>query len=134
MSNAQIIYHLASESEEQQALIKWWRSQYPNLSMLLFHIPNGGLRNIKTAARLKSEGVVAGVADLFLAIPASGYHGHFIEMKNRRGKQSEAQKKFGNEVQKQGYLYSICYSWKEAADLISSYLKEYHASDNASTL
>lgn len=43
--------------------------------------PNGGLRNKITAATMKAEGVLAGVWDVFVAIPAHGYHGMFIEFK-----------------------------------------------------
>jgi len=43
-----------------------------------FAIPNGGLRNIKVAAKLKQEGVKAGVADLFVALSNGKYHGLFM--------------------------------------------------------
>ena len=51
--------YVASEEEEQAALFEWaaWKLQrWPELG-LLFHIPNGGLRNKVTAAKLKSVGV-----------------------------------------------------------------------------
>lgn len=114
-----------SESEEQKTLIKWWAIQYPHLNLLLFHIPNGGLRNLKTAVRLKSEGVKAGVADLFLAIPNRDYHGMFIEMKRQQGNsQTELQKNFQIAVEKQGYKYLLARGWKEAKTGIENYLKE----------
>lgn len=112
-----------TESQEQQALINWWRLQYPQYEMLLFHIPNGGWRNFKTAARLKREGVVAGVADLFLAIPSKNRHGLFIEMKRAvGGKQSQAQKEFEKAVKAQGYGYILCHGWIDAASFIKLYL------------
>lgn len=115
----------SSESIEQQALISWWQIQYPHLHLLLFHIPNGGLRNIKTAARLKKEGVKAGVADLFLAIPASGLHGLFIEMKRKDGgKQTELQKSFEEAIKKQCYGYTVCHGWEAAANVIKTYLNQ----------
>lgn len=135
MSNAQIIYPVASESDEQIALIKWWRMQYPQFVNLLFHIPNGGKRNIPTAIRFKKEGVVAGVADLFLAIPVDQWHGHFIELKRRKGGQlSEAQKRFGYEVRQQGYLYSVCHGWHEAMHIITLYMRNYGTSNKTSCL
>ena len=60
------------EHQLQVECVKWFRFQYPKLANLLFAIPNGGLRNIKVATKLKAEGVLAGVPDLFLAIPAQG--------------------------------------------------------------
>lgn len=48
--------------------------------MLIFAIPNGDHRAITTAKRLKAEGVVAGVPDLF--IPQWDL---WIEMKRREG-------------------------------------------------
>lgn len=113
-----------TESQEQQALIKWWRLQYPQYEMLLFHIPNGGWRNFKTAARLKKEGVVAGVADLFLAIPSGKRHGLFIEMKRKDGgRQSATQKKFEDAVHRQGFGYIVCHGWEDAASFIKLYLE-----------
>ena len=40
---------------------------------VMYHIPNGGRRNKITGARLKAEGVVAGVPDVFLASPRQGF-------------------------------------------------------------
>ena len=57
-----------TESQEQKSLFKWWRvysRHAPHLVM--YHIPNGGRRDAITGARLKAEGVVAGVPDIFLA-------------------------------------------------------------------
>ena len=53
---------MISESQEQINLFQWANLQsckIPELK-LLFHIPNGGKRNIVTARRLKAEGVKAG--------------------------------------------------------------------------
>ena len=112
-----------TESEEQKALIKWWAFQYPQFDHLLFHIPNGGLRNLKTAVRLKAEGVKPGVADLFLAIPSGGFHGLFIEMKRQHGNcQTETQKQFQEAVQRQGYFYLLARGWIAAKDGIERYL------------
>lgn len=112
-----------SESDEQKALIRWWKLQFPQWDILLFHIPNGGLRNLKTAVRLKSEGVKPGVADLFLAIPSGGYHGMFLEMKRQFGnKPTELQKQFQAAVEAKGYAFVVGYGWLEAKEKIMEYL------------
>ena len=75
-----------TESQEQKSLFKWWRvysRHAPHLVM--YHIPNGGRRDAITGARLKAEGVVAGVPDIFLAVPRQGFHGLYVELKRQKG-------------------------------------------------
>lgn len=115
---------IPSEHQEQCAFVQWFRYQFTAFSYRLFAIPNGGLRDVKIAYKLKQEGVVPGVADLFLMVPASGYHGLFIEMKRiKDGKQSDCQKKFEQECKKSGYLYAICRGASEAISLVVKYLQ-----------
>ena len=81
------------ESQNQQALFRWAElslSKYPGLEML-YAIPNGGYRNKITAARLKREGVKAGVLDINLDVAGHGYHGLRIEMKSKKGYLTKAQ-------------------------------------------
>jgi len=44
--------------------INWFRAKYPQV--LIFAIPNGEKRAITVAKRLKAEGVVRGIPDLFI--------------------------------------------------------------------
>ena len=67
-----------SEHLEQREFVSWFRKTYPNIR--IFAIPNGGWRGLAEGARLKAEGVSAGVPDLF--IPAWGV---WIEMKRAKG-------------------------------------------------
>ena len=53
-----------SEHEEQVGFINWFRAKYPDV--LIFAIPNGEKRAISVAKRLKAEGVVRGIPDLFI--------------------------------------------------------------------
>ena len=69
---------MKTEHEEQRELVRWFRQTYP--ATLIFAIPNGGARSPATASRLKAEGVVKGVPDLF--IPAWET---WIEMKRTKG-------------------------------------------------
>jgi len=89
---------------------------------LLFAVPNGGARNAVTAAILKAEGVVAGVADLLLLYPAGNCHGLCIEMKKPGGKQSQSQKDWQKEVEAQGYKYIVCYGIEDFRDKVSRYI------------
>jgi hypothetical protein len=88
----------------------------------MFAIPNGGMRNIGTAIKLKNEGVLAGVADLFLMLPNKTHHGLFIEMKAAKGKISNQQKYFLEQAQAQNYATCVCYSFDEAQAAINNYL------------
>lgn len=67
-----------TEHAEQVTLVQWFRRQYPGV--LIFAIPNGGQRNAAVALKLKLEGVVRGVPDLY--IPAWRT---WIEMKRTKG-------------------------------------------------
>lgn len=60
----------SSEDTEQEIVMQWARinsGKWPELS-LLHHIPNGGARNAREAAKLKRMGVLAGVSDLHLPV------------------------------------------------------------------
>jgi len=96
----------------------------------LHSIPNGGLRDARTAAMMKAEGARSGVADVFLPVPRRGPHpvgitycGLYIEMKKPKGGvQSPAQKAFETHCNQNAYLYRLCLTWREAADTIKEYL------------
>jgi len=52
-------------------------------------------------------GVRRGIPDLFLSIPAYGYHGFYIELKKQGGKPSAEQIENGNSFQELGYRFEI---------------------------
>ena len=111
------------EHNLQVACIRWFRYQHQDMAMLLYAIPNGGWRNAVVAAKLKAEGVVAGVADLCLDVARCGYHGLKIEMKTRSGRQSDSQKAYQKAVTEQGYLYVVCRSVDDFILAVERYLK-----------
>ena len=69
---------LPSEHDEQVGLVNWFRQRFPGV--LIFAIPNGEHRAVSVAKRLKAEGVVSGVPDLF--VPEWCL---WIEMKKAKG-------------------------------------------------
>lgn len=115
-----------SEHEEQAALLQWWELAAPKeIKPLLFAIPNGGLRSKATAARLRAEGVRAGVPDLFLAVTTPGYAGLWLELKRGAGgKVSAAQKEMLELLRGQGYEALVCRGADEARAAIMKYLEE----------
>lgn len=103
---------IPTEHQEQAALVSWFRRSFPGVRILA--IPNGGVRNKATAARLKSEGVSAGVPDLF--IPAWRL---WIEMKRTKGgATSPAQKGWIEYLRGVGYSVEVCRGAAEAMDVI----------------
>ena len=123
-----------SESAEQKALVQWWGMMRQHLApnVLLYAIPNGGARSLATGARLKAEGAVAGIPDLFLACARSGRHGLYLELKRARGgRVSESQRNLFPLLEAQGYGVAVCRGWKEAASCIEAYLAGRWEPDHA---
>jgi len=77
---------IPTEHEEQREVVKWFRQTHRGVR--IFAIPNGGQRSLATAARLKVEGVSAGVPDLH--VPAWSL---WIEMKRTKGGSVSAEQK-----------------------------------------
>jgi hypothetical protein len=111
-----------SESQIQQQMVKWFGYKYPECT--LFAIPNGHKRNAITGAILKREGVVAGVADLFLMKANQKYNGLWIEVKTDKGKQSESQKEFQRKALREGYKYVICRSIEQFMNEVVIYIDD----------
>lgn len=115
------------EHEEQTALFTWQRwaqGKYPGLE-LMHAIPNGGKRDLITAARLKAEGVKAGVPDIFLPVARGGKHGMYIELKRRKGgRPTPDQLYWLDALSHQQYHCALCFGWEHARDEILKYLNE----------
>lgn len=99
----------------------------------LFHaIPNGGHRARRTAARLKAEGVRAGVPDYCLPVARGGFHGLYIELKTNAGRLSPEQHQWMVALTSEGYLAVMCRGWAQAWNVVRDYLAsegEPHGSD-----
>ena len=108
-----------SESSEQTTLVARVRSFHPDL--VFMSIPNGGKREIRVAAQMKREGVLAGAPDLFLAEPRDQWHGLFIEMKKVGGKTSTNQDQVIIALRAKGYQVVVC----EGADAAYGALLAY---------
>lgn len=116
-----------SEHNEQVGLFQML-AYHPNL-WVAFAIPNGGARHIRTAMKLKEEGVKAGVWDVMIPIPKSKYHGMFLEMKFGKNKLTPEQTKFGKAMAEYNYFCSVAYSAEEAYAKIMEYLGEKDATN-----
>ncbi len=95
---------------EQVRFVSWFRKNFPDY--LIFAIPNGGYRSKPEASRLKAEGVLAGVHDLY--IPGLDL---WIEMKEDATKKpSKAQKDWGAYVETIGQYWFVGYGYEDAKD------------------
>ena len=112
------------EEREQIAVFQWARMQecvMPDLKWL-YHVPNGGKRDMTTAARLKAAGVKPGVPDITLDVPRNGYHGLRIELKYGRNKPTSEQQDWLKHLNDAGYKAVVCYGAEEAIREIKEYM------------
>lgn len=82
------LQRIPTEHEEQRELVRWFRQTYTDVR--IFAIPNGSGRSKSAGARLKAEGVSAGVPDLFIP----GWR-LWIEMKRIKGGSVSLEQKTG---------------------------------------
>lgn len=102
---------IPSEAQEQTAFVKWFRLQYPKYT--IFHIPNGGNRNIREAVKFKAMGVLRGVPDLYILELKT-----FIEMKTIKGKLSDSQIRFGKLAVESGHQFHVANGFDHAVKII----------------
>ena len=108
-----------SEHAEQALVVQWFRLQYKGV--WIHSTPNGASLTGGAVAwqKLKDEGCVAGVADLF--VPAWGL---WIEMKDKKGGTwLDSQKIFKAEMEKIGHTYLLCNGFDDAKNKILEFLK-----------
>jgi len=118
-----VILSLPSEHDEQAGFVQWFRAKWPRV--LIFAIPNGGKRDIKTAKRLHREGVTPGIPDLY--IPAWGI---WIEMKRQKGgRTSPDQDAMIEHLEQIGHTVIVGYGAMDASDKVLSVLNMGGAAD-----
>ncbi len=99
----------SSEHDEQTGLVRWFRLKYPEV--LLFAIPNGEYRAMTTAKKLRAEGVVPGIPDLFVPSKLT-----WIEMKRTKGGiVSNEQKRIHKYLEGIGHTVIVGYGAEDAS-------------------
>jgi hypothetical protein len=104
---------MPSELSEQMALCR----QLTLAGLCFCAVPNGGLRDKRTAKMLSLSGVRAGVPDLLIfdPPPGGGYVGTAIELKRIKGGRPTArQKRWLEELQKRGWLTFVAHGSRAA--------------------
>ena len=114
------------EGLEQAALMRELELCYPAVFDLIYHVPNGGHRVKGVAAKLKAQGVKAGIPDLVLSMARGGYFGLYIEFKatppNDAAVSANQQERL-RKLNDQGYLAIVCRGHFDAMEQIRAYLR-----------
>ena len=121
-----LVVQIPTEHQTQAAFISWlrvYKKHHPELA-LGFAVPNGGARNIKTAATLKAEGVTAGVPDYMLPLPRGNYMGLAIEFKREKtGHVTDHQREYMALLADSGrWRVEIHTDWTRAKEAVLTYL------------
>jgi len=92
-----------AEARQQAAIVEYVRTVAPQI--IIWHVPNGGLRDKAVAARLKWMGVLAGVLDLTLALEEGRCA--FWECKRPKGgRLSDDQKEIIAKLESLGHIWA----------------------------
>ena len=121
---------LASEAQEQRALVKWINTQ-PLIKEHLVKLNNEGKRTCSQGYQLKLLGMCPGASDLFLAFPRRPHCGLWLEIKqNRNYTPSERakptwvnQEKFLERMINVGYQGHFVFGWEHGKKLIERYFE-----------
>ena len=105
-----------SELQIQTKVFQYFWNNFPETRYMLFHVPNGGKRNIREAMSLKSSGVIAGISD-FIFIWNKRVYG--IEIKIEKGVLSSEQKKVHHVWRSNGINTYICYGYDQTIKAIT---------------
>ena len=87
------------------------------------HVPNGGKRNAREAAKFKRMGVKAGIPDLLIFNPSGEYNGLAIELKVKGGKVRPNQKEALERFKVMRWRVEVVYSFDQFEDIINAYFK-----------
>jgi len=105
-----------SEHVEQREFVSWFRKTFRPAR--IFAIPNGEQRAKTTGARLKAEGVSAGVPDLYIP----GWR-VWVEMKAVGGVVSDKQKDWHTYLRSVGDTVFVCYGAAAAMEELIAFAK-----------
>ena len=113
-----------SESQEQASVVQEFRVKYRN--HLIFAIPNGThIKSYAGRTRAKREGLLKGIPDLMIPVAKGGYHGLFVEMKDRGKSWSDVSKNQRERIEQlsaAGYRTVWCIGASAAMKVIDDYM------------
>jgi len=118
------------EGQEQAVVIRWLLGEkmrgtkVGQLYDVIYHPPNGGLRNKREAGRLKHQGVKAGVSDLVVMDARGGWHGLYLEFKAtppRHAPLADSQRDWLALAESRGYCAALARGIEEAKRVLAWY-------------
>lgn len=113
------------EHEIQKTFIDWCAlasAQRPELA-LIYAIPNGGHRHPAVGAKMKAEGVKAGMPDLHLPVPRGAHGSLYIEVKAPGEKPTKHQLDRHAELRSAGNVVVVCDGVQQLIDITLAYLE-----------
>lgn len=109
---------IPTEHHEQVVFVQWFKRKYSPVR--IFAIPNGGYRSKVTAGRLKAEGVMRGVPDLY--IPE--WH-LWIEMKRiKGGRLAPEQRDWKKYLEQCGNTVFVAFGAEHAMQLVDDFIEK----------
>lgn len=115
-----------SEHGEQVVLFRYLdliEPLWPELVRSIYAVPNGGKRGKLTAAKLKQEGVKAGIPDVCVPYPSGGHASLRVELKRLEGGViSKEQRARATDLEAIGNLVVFAFGWESAARAIVGYV------------
>ena len=86
-----------------------------------FAVPNAARRSMNLAAKMRAEGMKAGVADLVFIAPPHG-RAFFLEMKKEKGgRRSDAQLLFAREIKEAGAPHEFAEGFAQAVAILEGW-------------
>jgi hypothetical protein len=107
-----------SEHSLQTEVIRYL-TRYHVGDVFWFAVPNAGRRTFSAAAKLRAEGMLRGVPDLCIVLPA-GRTG-WLELKSATGALSDDQKGFRARCRRLDHQYATARTLEEAKDHLRSW-------------
>ena len=104
-----------SEEDHQRALAEWLDMR----KVAWFHPPNGGHRARTVAAKLKGQGVKAGVPDVIIITPPParpGAVGTVLELKTETGRVRASQRLWLETFEACGWVALVGRGWVDAVE------------------
>jgi VRR-NUC domain len=105
------------EARLQGAAVEYLRTALPSRA-IVFAVPNGGSRDKREAARLKWQGVLAGVPDVLVMLDGRTFG---IEFKAPKGRLSTAQKDIADKFTANGIPWTVARSLDDVEAFLAGY-------------
>ena len=109
------------EKDLHKNLVKYLKIIQQQKNFIFFHVKNDvGYRNKKFFFDLKPLGILPGVSDFVFLNPNGKCS--FLEIKTKKGRLSENQKKFNKDAECLGHTVDIAFGWEEILEKVKKIL------------